>query len=88
MAAALPLAAFGCSRTNPNSLTVGGLAVRCNLTLPVACMAKSVANHSASPRAPRFNYEYTKFNGWPEVKESLMASRIQAAYMIWIRDSA
>src|SRR5215469_10537328 len=82
MAAALPLAAFGCSRTDPNSLTVGGLAVTCNLTLPVACAGKSAANKSARPGAPRFNYEYTKFNGWPEVKESLMGSRIQAGYML------
>src|SRR5215469_4308734 len=82
MAAALPLAAFGCSRTDPNSLTVGGLAVTCNLTLPVACAGKSAANKSARPGTPRFEYEYTKFNGWPEVKESLMGSRIQAGYML------
>jgi NitT/TauT family transport system substrate-binding protein len=82
MAAALPLAAFGCSRTDPNSLTVGGLAVTCNLTLPVACVGKSAANHAVAPGAPRFNYEYTKFNGWPEIKESLMAARIQAGYML------
>jgi NitT/TauT family transport system substrate-binding protein len=82
MAAALPLAAFGCSRTDPNSLTVGGLAVTCNLTLPVACVGKNAANQAVPPGAPRFNYEYTKFNGWPEIKESLMAGRIQAGYML------
>jgi len=81
LAAALPLVAFGCSRTDPNSLTVGGLAVTCNLTLPVACVGKSVANRALSG-TPRFNYEYAKFNGWPEIKESLMAGRIQAAYML------
>ncbi|HXB19485.1 MAG TPA: ABC transporter substrate-binding protein [Steroidobacteraceae bacterium] len=82
LAATLPLAAFGCSRTDPNSLTVGGLAVTCNLTLPVACLGKSEANRSAPPGAPRFHYEYAKFNGWPEIKESLMAGRIQAGYML------
>ncbi len=59
LAAALPLAAFGCSRTDPNSLTVGGLAVTCNLTLPVACVAKSVANRALSG-TPRFDYEYSQ----------------------------
>jgi len=27
-------------------------------------------------------FEYSKYSGWPEVKESLMAGRIQAAYML------
>src|SRR5262245_2173268 len=26
--------------------------------------------------------EYTKFSGWPELKEALMAGKIQAAYML------
>jgi NitT/TauT family transport system substrate-binding protein len=82
LAATLPLAALGCGRTDPSSLTVGGLAVTCNLTLPVACAGKSAANKSAPPGAARFNYQYAKFNGWPEIKESLMASRVQAGYML------
>jgi NitT/TauT family transport system substrate-binding protein len=82
LAATLPLAALGCGRTDPSSLTVGGLAVTCNLTLPVACVGKSAANKSAPPGAARFNYQYAKFNGWPEIKESLMASRVQAGYML------
>lgn len=81
-AAALPLAGFGCTRQDPNALTVGGLAVTCNLTLPIACVGKSTANRSAPPGAPRFRYEYAKFSGWPEIKESLMAGRIQAGYML------
>ncbi len=81
-AAALPLAGVGCSRQDPNSLTVGGLPVTCNLTLPVACVGKSTTNKSAPSGEPRFSYEYTKFNGWPEIKESLMGGRIQAAYML------
>jgi len=27
-------------------------------------------------------YEFSKYSGWPEIKESLMAGRIQAAYML------
>jgi len=80
--ATLPLAIAGCSRQDPNSLTVGGLAVTCNLTLPIACVSKSAANQAAAPGATRFKYEYAKFNGWPEIKESLMAGRIQAGYML------
>src|SRR5262249_12133216 len=32
--------------------------------------------------APQFEFEYSKYSGWPEIKESLMAGRIQAAYML------
>jgi NitT/TauT family transport system substrate-binding protein len=52
-------------------LVVGGLPVTCNLTLPVACVARAGGQ-----------FEYSKYSGWPEVKESLMAGRIQAAYML------
>jgi NitT/TauT family transport system substrate-binding protein len=55
-------------------LLVGGLPVTCNLTLPVACVAKASTGHAA--------FEYSKYNGWPEIKESLMTGRIQAAYML------
>ncbi len=51
-------------------LVVGGLPVTCNLTLPVACSARGGA------------FEYSKYSGWPEIKESLMTGRIQAAYML------
>lgn len=54
----------------------------CNLTLPVACVARASANASAKGAEPKFVYEYGKYSGWPEVKESLMAGRIQAAYML------
>jgi NitT/TauT family transport system substrate-binding protein len=79
---ALPLAISGCGQTKANALTVGGLPVTCNLTLPVACVGKETQNRALPAGAPRFEYEYSKFNGWPEVKESLMAGRIQAAYML------
>jgi NitT/TauT family transport system substrate-binding protein len=60
-----------------NKLVVGGLPVTCNLTLPVACVARA-----ANKTAPAFEFEYSKYNGWPEVKESLMTGNIQAAYML------
>jgi NitT/TauT family transport system substrate-binding protein len=66
----------------PKPLVVGGLPVTCNLTLPVACVARSAANGADKSAAPHFEFEYSKYNGWPEVKESLMAGRIQAAYML------
>jgi NitT/TauT family transport system substrate-binding protein len=81
-AAALPLGALGCSKAKPDSLVVGGLPVTCNLTLPVACVAKGASNGSAPPGARKFDYQYSKYSGWPEIKESLMASRIQAGYML------
>ena len=72
----------GCSGKKSDALVIGGLPVTCNLTLPVACVSKMAANTAIPPGTPRFEYAYTKYNGWPEVKESLMAGRIQAAYML------
>jgi NitT/TauT family transport system substrate-binding protein len=82
LAATAPLALLGCTGSKPNALVVGGLPVTCNLTLPVACVAKNATNGTAPATAPRFEYEYSKYNGWPEIKESLMTGRIQAAYML------
>lgn len=84
VATAVSLGAFGCGRgeRGDRPLAVGGLPVTCNLTLPVACMAKAASNREAAPGAPRFEYEYSKYSGWPEIKESLMAGRIEAAYML------
>jgi NitT/TauT family transport system substrate-binding protein len=81
-AAALPLATFGCAEKKPNALVVGGLPVTCNLTLPVTCVGRNTLNSSAPAGAPKYEYEYSKYNGWPEIKESLMAGRIQAGYML------
>jgi NitT/TauT family transport system substrate-binding protein len=61
---------------------VGGLPVTCNLTLPVACVSKARSNGALAAGQPRFEYKYSKYNGWPEVKESLMSGRLQAAYML------
>lgn len=77
----LPFAAGGCSEES-KALLVGGLPVTCNLTLPVACVAREKNNAAAKSSAPEFQYEYSKYNGWPEIKESLISGRIQAAYML------
>ena len=82
IAAALPLGQGACTQANPNALVVGGLPVTCNLTLPVACVARATSNGTAAAGAPKFAFEFSKYNGWPEIKESLMAGRIQAAYML------
>jgi NitT/TauT family transport system substrate-binding protein len=79
LAAALPVPA---SAATAKPLLVGGLPVTCNLTLPVACVAKAAANSADKSGASQFEFEYSKFSGWPEIKESLMAGRIEAAYML------
>jgi NitT/TauT family transport system substrate-binding protein len=80
-AAFVPLAGCGAQQV-PGSLVVGGLPVTCNLTLPIACVARAVSNRAVPSGAPRFAFSYAKFSGWPEIKESLMAGRIQAGYML------
>ncbi len=82
LAATLPVTALGCAEQKSNWLQVGGLPVTCNLTLPVACASRDRINRTSAPGAARFEYEYSKYNGWPEIKESLMAGRIQAGYML------
>ena len=79
MAAALPFVFPGQAAASASPLVVGGLPVTCNLTLPVACSARAATN--AKGGTP-LEYEYNKYNGWPEIKESLMTGRIQAAYML------
>lgn len=87
--AALPASLFSCSSTEQSdSLLVGGLPVTCNLTLPVACEARAKLNAQVNaqvndqPGSAQFAYTFSKYSGWPEIKESLMAGRIQAAYML------
>ena len=83
-AAALPFGGLSCGRAGSASgpLVVGGLPVTCNLTLPVACEARAATNRAAGSAAPPFAFEYSKYSGWPEIKESLMAGRIQAGFML------
>lgn len=80
LATALPLAMPSLALAKPEPLIVGGLPVTCNLTLPIACMAKAAAD--ARTGNTQQGFEYSKYSGWPEIKESLMTGRIQAAYML------
>ena len=77
MAAAVPFAIAGCSSADKKRepLVVGGLPVTCNLTLPVACTGKEAAI-KAGTATNDFRFEYNKYSGWPEIKESLVAGRI------------
>jgi len=77
-AAAIPIVPLSCADERRKALVVGGLPVTCNLTLPVAC----VASARGGAEGMRFQFEYSKYSGWPEIKESLMSGRIQAAYML------
>ncbi len=77
---ALPLLTSSSASAAESPIQVGGLPVTCNLTLPIACVAKAAA--AGKPGSLPRGFEYSKYNGWPEVKESLMTGRIQAAYML------
>lgn len=78
VAASLPAGLLACGKgAEPGRLVVGGLPVTCNLTLPVACVARGKLGDGQTPV-----FEFSKYSGWPEIKESLMAGRIQAAYML------
>jgi len=84
MASATSLGLYGCSSGKSDGiepLVVGGLPVTCNLTLPVACVGKEAAIKAGTAKNA-FRFEYSKYSGWPEIKESLMAGRIQAGYML------
>ena len=62
------------SRDRMSTLIVGGLPVTCNLTLPIACVARDLDTSST-----RANFEFKRYNGWPEVKESMISGEIDAA---------
>lgn len=79
-ASMLPFALSSCANdADSKVLHVGGLPVTCNLTLPIACTAKLA---SMQPGDTSTRFEYSKYSGWPEIKESLMTGRIQAGYML------
>ena len=82
LAATVSCGTISCTAGKKGALQIGGLPVTCNLTLPVACVARAASNRQAAAGSPRFEFEFSKYNGWPEIKESLMAGRIQAAYML------
>ena len=58
------------SRAELETLIVAGLPVTCNLTLPIACEARDLVTTSS-----RANFEYKRYNGWPEIKESLISGQ-------------
>ena len=83
IAAALPMGLLSCAPEKKRAaLVVGGLPVTCNLTLPIACVARAAANAADPGADPQFAFEYSKYSGWPELKESLMTGRVQAAFML------
>ena len=59
------------------TLIVGGLPVTCNLTLPIACRARNLDRN-----ASRARFDYVRYSGWPEIKESLISGSVSAAYML------
>lgn len=81
-AVALPLRRLLAPPPEVDPVTVGGLAVTCNLTLPVACAANQAANPFGTRDAAQLAFKYAKYSGWPELKESLMSGDIQAGYML------
>ncbi len=50
LAATLPLGMLSCSTEKHGALTVGGLPVTCNLTLPVVCVSNAKRNSTAATR--------------------------------------
>ena len=79
-AALLAVGARSIAQGAAKPLLVGGLPVTCNLTLPVACAASSA--DKGVPQTSGALFEFSKYSGWPEIKESLMGGRIKAAYML------
>jgi len=65
------------SRDQIDTLVVAGLPVTCNLTLPIAVEARTLDKTST-----RATFEYRRYNGWPEIKESLISAQVDAAYML------
>jgi NitT/TauT family transport system substrate-binding protein len=45
-------------------------------------VARATRNGEAGAGGGRFEYVYSKYSGWPEIKESLMAGRIEAGFML------
>ncbi len=53
------------SMADLETLEVAGLPVTCNLTLPIACVARDLSRTVTGA-----NFEYRRYNGWPEIKEA------------------
>ena len=78
-AALCPFGAHTFAQTATKQLAVGALPVTCNLTLPIACTMTSAPGAKTVGGQP---FEFSKYSGWPELKESLMVGRVKAAYML------
>lgn len=78
-AALCPFGTHTFAATAAKPLLVGALPVTCNLTLPVACTMTSAADARNVGGRP---FEFSKYSGWPEIKESFMANRVSATYML------
>lgn len=81
-ALALPARRLLAPAAEAKPMAVGGLAVTCNLTLPIACAANEATNPFGTADAAQLAFGYTRYSGWPELKESLMAGDVKAAYML------
>lgn len=81
-AVALPAVRLLTPAAAAKPVAVGGLAVTCNLTLPIACAANQAANPFGTRDAAQLAFGFSRYNGWPELKESLMSGDVQAAYML------
>jgi len=81
-AVALPLRRLLAPSEAAEPVTVGGLAVTCNLTLPIACAANEAANPFGTRDAAQLAFGFSRYTGWPELKESLMSGDLKAGYML------
>ena len=82
LAAALPAIARPASAAAAKPLVVGGLAVTCNLTLPVACVARAAASRTDKSGAPQLAFEFSRYNGWPEAVEATLLAPADWTYCI------
>src|SRR6185312_1701550 len=65
-AVALPARKFLSPVPAVEPVKVGGLAVTCNLTLPIASAANEAANPFGMSDAAKVAFKFSKYTGWPE----------------------
>ena len=82
LAATMPIGMLSCSTEKRGALVCWRLARHLQSHASRRLCFQRQAEQHGSPGAPRFEYAYSKYSGWPEVKESLMTGRISAAYML------
>jgi NitT/TauT family transport system substrate-binding protein len=90
--------AAGIYRGSGKLLEIGALPVTCNLTLPLACMSMNgemdmagmdmshlMDGHDDMAMDTGTNQQlarYVRYNGWPELKEAMMAGHLKAAMLL------